>query len=498
MEPQNKKIIVISSIVIIFICIGVISAGYVGYQYLTNTGGGFFLDSPNQSNPVSSLPTPDLTPATETPFGSEIDLEELFAPMWQSVDILNEYYVSQPIDTQVLADGALEGLVFILEQELVDLSIVSLPGNVVSAETLARDAQTPEEALTDFIPFWETWQKVEFAELSEELTYETLMHYALAGMLASLNDPYTAYMDPGQYAETTMDLSGKYEGIGAWVNITTDYITITSPMKDSPAEKAGLLPGDRIIAIDGEDMTGVDGYVALLKVRGPEGTTVVLTIDRDNVDEPFDVAIVRAQITLPNVDSEILENGILYIILYNFNENSHEKLRETLRDGLAENPSGIIMDLRGNGGGFRQNAVNITSEFIEDGTILLEEYGNGNTDIHKARTFDGLATEIPLVVLVDSTTASSAEIFAGAIQDHERGPLVGTTTFGKGVVWTIFPLSGDQGVMRMTIANWLTPNERTIHGVGLEPDYFVEYTEENALADEDPQLDKAIELLTTP
>ncbi len=498
MEQQNKKIIVIGVIIAIFMCVGVLSAGYAGYKYLSNITDGFLFSSPNDTNPVSSLPTPALTPATETPLDSEIDLETLFTPIWLSLDILNKHYVYQPIDTQVLANGALEGLLFLLEQENIDLSKVNLPENVVSAETLARDAKTPEDAITDFIPFWETWQKVEYAKFSEELTYETLMHYALAGMLAALNDPYTAYMDPSEYAETTMELTGKYEGIGAWVNITTEYITVVSPMKDSPAEKAGLLPGDRVIAIDGEDMTGVDGYAALLKVRGPEGTTVVLTIDRDNIPEPFDVAIVRTEITLPNVESEILEDDILYIILYNFNENSHEDLRETLKNGLAKNPSGIIMDLRGNGGGLRQNAVNITSEFIEEGVILYEEYGDGSRDVHNARTFDGLATEIPLVVLVDSTTVSSAEIFAGAIQDHNRGVLVGTTTFGKGIVWTIFPLSGDQGVMRMSIATWLTPNERFIQGVGLEPDYYVEFTQEDAQAGEDPQLEKAIELLTNP
>jgi carboxyl-terminal processing protease len=495
MEQQNKKNIYISIIVVIFLCIGVISAGYVGYKYLSD---GSFFSSPDSSNPVSSLPTPVLTPATQTPLGSEIDLEGLFSPMWQSMAILNEHYVYQPLDTQIMAAGALDGLTFILDQENIDLSKVNIPGNVVAAEILAREAKTPEEAIVDFIPFWETWQKVEFAELSEDLTYETLMHYALTGMLAALNDPYTAYMDPGEFAETSIDLSGKYEGIGAWVNITTEYITVVSPMKGSPAEEAGLLPGDRIIAIDGEDMTGVDGYVALLKVRGPEGTTVVLTIDRDNVDEAFDLSIVRAQITLPNVDSEMIENDILYIILYNFNENSHKEFRETLKDGLAQNPSGIILDLRGNAGGFRQNAVNISSEFIDSGIILYEEYGNGKRDIHNARTFTGLATEIPLVLLVDATTASSSEIFAGAIQDHERGALVGTTTFGKGIVWTIFTFTGDQGVMRMSIATWLTPNERFIHGVGLEPDYYVEFKEENAPAGEDPQLEKAIELLTNP
>jgi carboxyl-terminal processing protease len=498
MKQNNIKIIGISVIVILVLCIGVISAGFVGYTYLTNSYDWSFSDLTDLPNPITSLPTPDLTQIPETPIGSDIDLLQLFTPLWDGWEFLHKNYVTQPIDNQVLAEGALTGLMFILEQKDIDLSSVTPPDNAISAETLAQQANTPEEVLEEFTPFWEAWQKIEYLELSEDMTYEDLMHYALAGMIASLNDPYTAYLDPEAYEETTIDLTGEYEGIGAWVDISAEYITITSPMKDSPAENAGILPGDRIIAIDGEDMTGIDNYVALQKVRGPEGTTVVLTIERDDVDEPFDVSIVRAKITLPNVESEMLEGDILYIVLYNFNEAAHSDLRDVLKEGLAKNPIGIIMDLRGNGGGYRHISVNIASEFIEDGVILYEEYGDGSRDVHKARSYEGLATEIPLVVLVDITSASAAEIFAGAVQDLDRGTLVGTTTFGKGVVWTIYPLSGDQGVLRMTVANWLTPNERFIHGVGLEPDIVIEYTEEDAQAGVDPQLEKAIELLANP
>jgi len=498
MDQRKIKVIGLSALTVIVLCIGVVSAGYVAYSYLNNKFDWSFPILTENPDSFALLPTPELTPGPQTPIGSDIDLRKLFAPMWESRKILHDNYVTQPVDDQVLAQGALEGLTFILDQNGIDLSSIELPDNVVSAETLAQQANTPEEALTEFIPFWETWQKVEYAELSEDLTYEDLMHYALAGMLAALNDPYTSYLDPKAYEETTIDLSGEYEGIGAWVDITGEYITVISPMKDSPAEGAGILPGDRIVAIDGEDMTGVDGYVALEKVRGPEGTTVVLTISRDGVDEPIDIAIVRTKITLPNVDSKLLDENILYIVLYNFNEDAHADLRAVLKEGLAQNPKGIILDLRGNGGGYRHIAVNIASEFIEDGVILYEEYGDGSQDVHEARSYDGLATDIPMVVLVDGTSASASEIFAGAIQDHERGTLVGTTTFGKGVVWTIYPLSGDQGVMRMTIANWLTPNRRFIQGVGLKPDIVVPYTEEDAAAGIDPQLDKAIELLTNP
>jgi len=498
MDQKNAKIIGISALVILVLCLGVAAAGYVGYTYINNTFDWSFSDFSENPDSFARLPTPELTPIPETNIGSDIDLEQLFLPLWESREHLHQDYVSQPVDDQVLAEGALEGLTWILDHEGIDLSSVELPDNAITAQSLAEQANTPEKAFTEFLPFWKTWQKVEFAELSENLTYEDLMHYSLAGMVAALNDPYTTYLDPEAYEETTIDLSGKYEGIGAWVDTTGEYIVIISPMRDSPAEEAGILPGDQIIAIDGEDMTGVDGFVALQKVRGPEGTTVVLTIEREDIEEPFDVSIVRAKITLPNVESEILDEDILYIILYNFNDEAHNDLREALKEGLTQDPIGIILDLRGNGGGYRHIAVNIASEFIEEGVILYEEYGDGTQDVHQARSYEGLATDIPLVVLVDGTSASATEIFAGAVQDHERGTLVGTTTFGKGVVWTIYPLSSDRGVLRMTIANWLTPNGRFIHGVGLDPDIVVPYTEEDAAAGTDPQLDKAIELLSNP
>jgi carboxyl-terminal processing protease len=322
------------------------------------------------------------------------------------------------------------------------------------------------------------------------------MRGAIKGMLESLGDPHTSYLDPEQQKMLDTQLQGedKYEGIGAWVDTTHEYLTIISPMPKSPAEKAGLRTGDKIIAIDGEDMTGLDGEVVRKKVLGPAGSLVTLTILRENM-EPFDVEVKRDSITIPSLESRMLDDGIGYIHLYVFGEKSTEELRSSLRELLAQNPKGLILDMRYNGGGYLETAIDVVSEFIGDGVVMYEEYGDGNRKTFEAKN-GGLATDIPLVVIVNEGSASASEIVAGAIQDRGRGKLVGVTTFGKGSVQIPSDLKDDQGAVRITIARWLTPDGRTIHEVGLEPDFTVEITDEDQTAGRDPQLEKAIELLS--
>lgn len=359
------------------------------------------------------------------------------------------------------------------------------------------DEPSAEVAENLFDPFWETWDIVHDQYVDQPVDDLSLMRGAIRGMLASLDDPYTSYMNPEQYKRQRTPLEGRYEGIGAWVDITGEYLMIISPIPGSPAEEKGLKPGDLVIAIDGEDMTGIDGEFVLKNILGPAGTEVTLTILRESKLEPFDVTIIRAKITIPSVAGELLDENIAYIQLYNFGQNTEKELRDALKELLAKNPEGLILDLRYNGGGYLNTAVNVVSEFIEaDKVVLYEEMGDGSR-----RTFTtsgkGLATEIPMVVLVNGGSASASEITAGAIQDHERGLLVGTTTFGKGLVQNWVPLTSEDGAVRVTVARWLTPDERQIHQTGLEPDVVVEITEEDLELERDPQLEKAIEILTT-
>lgn len=360
-----------------------------------------------------------------------------------------------------------------------------------------QETSTPADLEELFAPFWQSWDIVHERYIDQPVNDELLMQGAISGMMDSLGDQHSSYMDPDQHRQASINISGEYEGIGAWVDPSGEYLTIMSPMRDSPAEKAGLQPGDQIIAVDGEDMTGIDGSLVIRKVVGPVGTLVTLTILREGEPEPFDVTLERAKIILPALESDILNNEIAYINLFNFSGDANEEMSDALKELLEQDPTGLILDLRFNPGGDRDVAVEITSQFIDEGVIMYQVYGDGSRDTFNSVP-GGLATEIPLVVLVNEGSASGSEILAGAVQDYERGYIVGTTTFGKGSVQNWIPLVNEQGLVRVTIARWLTPHERTIHGEGVEPDYIVEITEEDFENERDPQLDKAIELLTNP
>ncbi len=370
--------------------------------------------------------------------------------------------------------------------------------------SFALAAPAPAEELTDatpdslqslFDPFWEAWQIVHDDYVDQPVNDVEMMRGAISGMLASLGDQHTSYMDPDMYLQANSSMEGSYEGIGAWVDSTGDYLTIVSPMPDSPAEKAGLKPGDMVIAIDGEDMTGIDGDLVIRKVLGEAGTTVELTVLREDEAEPLVFNVTRAHITIPSVEGEMLDNNIGYIHIFTFSVNTTPELREILQDLLDQGAEGLVVDFRNNGGGLLTTAIDVASEFIPEGNVVLyEQYGDGKRDIHTT-VRGGAATDMPIVVLINGGSASASEVVAGAIQDLGRGKLVGETSFGKGSVQNWIPLDNDQGAVRVTIAKWLTPNERTIHEIGLTPDVEVEFTEEDAEAERDPQLDKAVEIL---
>jgi carboxyl-terminal processing protease len=362
--------------------------------------------------------------------------------------------------------------------------------------TATTDTGTPTDVTTLFEPFWQTWDVVHDYFVDQPVDDTLLMQGAIRGMLDSLDDPHTSYMDPETYSLEQQSLAGEYEGIGAYIDTSGEYVEIISPISGSPAEAAGLKSGDLIVGIDGEDMTGVSGDVVHSKILGPAGTDVTLTIKREGVDEPFDVTITRANIVVPSVESRMLEDedNLAYVRINIFGDDTTDELRNQLSELLSNNPRGLILDLRGNGGGYLDTAIEVVSEFIDSGVVVYEEYGDGTRESYEAQS-GGLATEIPLVVLVDEGTASASEITAGAIQDYERGFLVGTTTYGKGSVQNWLALVNDQGAIRVTIARWLTPKGRQINEVGIDPDYVVEFTEEDIKNENDVQLQKAIEVL---
>ncbi len=369
---------------------------------------------------------------------------------------------------------------------------LQFPG-VATQSDPAQLTATPVDRGTLFFPFWEAWDTVHRDFVDQPVDDIKLMQGAIRGMLSSLGDPHTSYMDPMEFQQANAPLEGEYEGIGAYVDTTGDYLTIISPMPGSPAEKAGLKPGDTVLAIDNEDMTGIDPNLVLRKILGPAGTEVEIKLKREGVED-FSVKIVRAKILLPSVESKMLDENIAYINLSSFASDTGPKLRNALEDLLSRNPKGLILDLRNDGGGYLDTAQEVVSEFLKEGTVLIEEYGDKTQRKYEVQP-GGLATEIPMVVLVNGGTASAAEITAGAIQDYKRGILIGEKTYGKGSVQQWSSLPNEAGAIRVTIARWLTPNGRQINAIGLMPDIEIALTQEDFDAEKDPQLDRAIEYI---
>ena len=395
--------------------------------------------------------------------------------------------------------GVVAGNRFPLDRERFPSILPELEGG--GAATAPPSSDTPPDSATApdretlFESFWQAWDIVHEEYVDQPLEDVELMRGAIQGMLDALGDEHTFYMDPSEYEQASFPLEGDYEGIGAWVDTSTELLTIISPMPGSPAERVGLKPGDEILAVNGEDMIGVDANLVIRKVLGPAGTVVRLTVRREGVSDPLEFAVTREKIVVPSVESRMLDGDVAYIQLLTFGEDTTGDLGRALDELLGQEPVGLILDLRTNGGGYLHTAVEVASEFIGEGTILIERFGDGTQQLYDAEP-GGRALDIPLVVLIDGGTASASEIVAGAIQDTKRGLLVGETSFGKGSVQVWIPLRGDGGAVRITTARWYTPLDRLIHGVGLTPDVVVEAPPDGT-TEQDPALDKAVELLTT-
>lgn len=342
--------------------------------------------------------------------------------------------------------------------------------------------------------FWTVWEKLEDQYVdSDKINGETMVYGSIKGLVDSLSDPYTVFMTPDETKEFSSSLEGTLEGIGAQLTVKDKKLIIVSPLKNSPAEKAGLLAGDIIDKIEGKPTSEMTLLDAVMNIRGEKGTTVIMTIIRES-NEPFDVSIVRDSIDIESVTVEKLDGDLVYLGVNQFNDKTNDEFGKAISELILDEPKGLIVDLRFNGGGYLDIAVELLSYLLPSGTdaVLIKERGkednmlktNGNPKLLKT----------PLVVLVNESSASASEILAGAIQDHQRGIIMGAKTFGKGSVQQVDTFS-DGSSIRMTIAKWFTPNGRTINEVGLIPDMIVETTEEDFKNEKDPQKDAAINYL---
>jgi carboxyl-terminal processing protease len=309
-------------------------------------------------------------------------------------------------------------------------------------------------------------------------------------MLEALGDPYTAYIDSLELELS--DLEGSFEGIGALVSMENDELTVVSPIEGGPAERQGVRAGDKILEVDGESTSDMSLTQAIFKIRGPAGTTVVLLILHDGETDPVEIEIVREEIRLDSVYLDMLPDDIAVIKITHFTGNTAREFTAALEEAFENNLSGIVLDLRGNPGGYLHVVVDIADELLDGGIILYEADDEGNIFKDYEASAGGLAIDVPLVVLVNEGSASGSEVLAGAIQDRDRGLLIGTKTYGKGSVNVLLSLSDGSGLY-VTNARWLTPDKRLIEGMGLTPDIEVEITEEDIANGLDPQLDAAID-----
>jgi carboxyl-terminal processing protease len=344
-----------------------------------------------------------------------------------------------------------------------------------------------------FRVFWEAWGVVEREYYNRDaIDRQKLIYGATKGMVDAVGDPYTVYLTPANREVNDTDLRGSFDGVGIQVDMRDGKLTVIAPLDDSPAAQAGVRPGDVVTHVDGKSISGKTLNDTVLLIRGQRGTTVSLTIVRPGAADPLVFDLTRAEIKLQSVRSRMLPEGVGYVRLATFASNTPRDTTAALKELLAQQPHGIVLDLRSNPGGYLHSSVEVASQFIADGVVLHQANGNGERQVYRAEP-GGVATDARLAVLVNKGTASASEILAGALRDNGRAILIGEPTFGKGTVQNVHELS-DRSGLRVTTAQWLTPNEHPLQGVGLTPDLAVAGPPEST-AENDPQLEAAVRYL---
>ncbi|HNW19816.1 MAG TPA: S41 family peptidase [bacterium] len=347
----------------------------------------------------------------------------------------------------------------------------------------------------DFSLFWQTWDLIKANYVDQDkLTDKQMFYGALSGLVSSVDDPYTVFMNPEESKLFNEDLTGTFSGIGAEVGLRNDVITIIAPLAGTPAERAGLRSGDKVYAIDKQSTVGLTVDEAVKKIRGEKGTTVILTIAR-NGDKLRDISITRDTIVVKSVATDYDQTSGLYTItVSNFNADTEPLFQAAVQDIEHQKPRGLILDLRNNPGGYLDAAVAIASFWISDGVIVSEQFSNQSAiQSQHARGLAPLA-DLPTVVLINQGSASASEIVAGALMDHQQATIIGKTTYGKGSVQVVRDLP-DGSMIKITTAKWLTPNGTSINDKGIKPNIEVELTEDDFNKNIDPQMVKARQFL---
>lgn len=360
---------------------------------------------------------------------------------------------------------------------------------------LGKDTAIDTDA--DFGPFWKVWNAIndKFPD-ADKVSSKDRIYGAIKGLVASLDDPYSIFFEPEETKSFEEEISGNFTGVGMELGAKNGYLTVIAPLADTPAEKAGIRSGDVVLKID--DLIAADMTLdeAIKHIRGEKGTTVTLTIVHKGEESPVEIQIVRDVINIPTIDTELRADGVFVVKLYNFSANSANLFKTAMRKFANSKANKLVIDLRGNPGGYLSAAVDMASWFLPGGkTVAIEDYGGGQEQkIYRSAGYNPFGDKIHIAVIVNDGSASASEILAGALRDHKRALLVGTESYGKGSVQEVVKITSDT-ILKVTVAKWLTPNGNSISEKGLTPDYQVEMTKEDVEKGNDPQMEKAAEIL---
>ena len=376
-------------------------------------------------------------------------------------------------------------------------------GPFIDKITTISNKDVPANITADFGPFWKVWNTInEKFPNSSKIVDQERVYGAISGLVSSLNDPYSVFFKPDDAKMFEDDIAGSFSGIGMEVGIKDKVLTVIAPLKNTPSYDAGIKSGDKILKIDKTVTSDLSIEEAVRIIRGDKGTTVALTIFRDGEKEPREIKVVRNIINVPTLDTELRKDGIFVIKLYSFSADSANLFRKAMKKFYESGSDKMLLDLRGNPGGYLDAAVDMASWFLPSGKIIVsEDYGNNTTQKnYRSAGYNIFTDKLKFVILIDSGSASASEILAGAMQDYGKAKLVGIQSYGKGCVQEVVNITPDT-ILKVTVANWLTPNGSSITEKGLTPDYKVEFTSKNintdssTEAEQDPQMDKAVELL---
>jgi len=350
--------------------------------------------------------------------------------------------------------------------------------------------------------FWDTWKTILLKYVDRQhLDTQKMIEGASSGLVQSLNDPYSVFLNKEQTKDLSEELSGEFFGVGMEIGRKEGFLVVIAPLPNTPAAQGGLQANDKILKIDGKNASNLSTLEAAKLIRGPKNTTVTLTIYRSNWDKTKEIKLIRKKITIPSLSWQMLDNKIAYIQIYNFNQPLLVKFYKAALEIVAAKPQGIIIDLRNDPGGYLESVINISGWFFPKGQVVLkEDFGNQKTKLYRSKGPD-LFQNTPIVALVNGGTASAAEILAGALRDNRGIKLIGEKTFGKGCVQELVPIDGGNTI-KITIAKWLTPKGTIIQGNGLTPDFEVKNnlemgTYEKINLTKDKQLQKALNVITT-